>query len=197
MELRAHDGEPLRVGIIGPMFSGKSNRLQEIGRQHKIAGYTVLCFHHPMHSRDPDGVIRTHNGVTFQSKAMDGDQITRVPKLGGAESKRWVVLIEEAQFYDDLERVLDYFEKLNVDVYFSALNMKYNGQPFESIRDTIHTCTHVKHHYSVCVRCSSTRARYSHRLTKQTEDVVVGGADVYEALCKPCFTKARNGETTQ
>jgi thymidine kinase len=175
------------------MFSGKSNQLQEIGRQYQIAGYTVHCFHHADNTRDTDGVIRTHNGVEFESKPLESLEVFHRQRINRLFDSPCVVLLEEAQFFTDLEVLLTYFEQLNIDVYFAALNMKYNGQPWESIRDIMHTCTHVKYLYSVCVKCGSTRARYSHRTTEQTGDVVIGGQEEYQALCKSCFSDTYNG----
>jgi len=195
VEIRASEQEPLRVCFTGPMFSGKSTQLQEIGRKYRIAKYTVLCFHPVVHQRDKPGVVSTHMGLDFDSKPLEN--LDALKSAGYQLTERTVVLLEEAQFFTDLRQLLDYFGQQDVDVYFAALNMKYTGEPWEAVRDVLHTCTHLELLYAVCTRCGSTRARYSHRLIEQIGDVVIGAEDKYEPLCQPCFSKCYNGASEQ
>jgi len=47
--------------------------------------------------------------------------------------------------------------------------------------------------HAICMRCGNL-AHYSHRLSDAQKLVVLGEKDIYEPLCRQCFSKARKDQ---
>jgi len=100
-----------------------------------------------------------------------------------------VIIIEEAQFFDDLvpfvRSMVDNFKKIVIVV---GLDGDYNRKPFGTILQCIPFADKVTKLTALCCRCSDgTPAIFSHRKVQDRDQVLIGGADKYEPLCRECY----------
>lgn len=105
-----------------------------------------------------------------------------------------VVGIDEAQFFDKgLTKVCDQLASQGIRVIVAGLDMDYLGVPFGPIPDLCAIADEVTKVHAICVRCGAL-AYLSHRLTHNSERVLLGEQSEYEPLCRECYRKAKEDE---
>jgi thymidine kinase len=170
------------------MFAGKTTYLQALVRHFSHSGIDTVFVQHKLNTRGPEGFSLTHSSQSCECITVeDGEDLYKRVLAMRDEALVPVVVIDEAQFFDDLPKTLDELEELGVDVYFGALSTRFDGQPWPSVRDSLHRCTKIKILSAVCANCKNTRARFNHRTVETDQEIVIGGAELYVPLCGRCF----------
>jgi thymidine kinase len=106
-------------------------------------------------------------------------------KIGLSE----VILINEGQFFDDLEEFVKLMLSRGKKIYVSGLDGDFERKKFGQILDLIPLCDKVTKLTSLCSLCKDgTRAIFSKRLTSETVQTVVG-SDNYIPVCRSCYEK--------
>lgn len=182
--------------ILGPMFSGKTTRLMQM--------YHIHSFIHP----DQIAVVNywedqryTNNEVESIPSLYSHNQ-TKIPCCSLQNLKQLqndpsyylyrVILINEAQFFDDLkEFVIDAVEIHHKKVILFGLDGDYMRRPFTNLLELIPYCDSVEKLKALCCRCrDGTEASFTHRLVDSTELKLMGASDKYESLCRKCMKLA-------
>jgi thymidine kinase len=102
-----------------------------------------------------------------------------------------VVGIDEAQFFDDgLVEVCNQLAYAGVRVIIAGLDMDYRGVPFGPMPGLMAIAEYVTKVHAICVRCGNL-AHYTHRLSGDEKLIVLGETDIYEPLCRVCFSMAK------
>jgi len=167
--------------ILGPMYSGKTSKLLELYKQFTFCGIDTLVINYGEDNRYSDGLeLVSHDQLKIPCiKALTLEEI-------GPLSSR-VILINEGQFFPDcvqwIKRAVEEDHKI---VYVCGLDGDYKRQPFGNWLDLIPFCDKVTKLHSFCSHCRQKRAIFSHRLSKDTEQKVIG-SDIYIPLCRSCF----------
>jgi thymidine kinase len=104
-----------------------------------------------------------------------------------------VIIVEEAQFFPDLLSFVTrqvYMEQKRV--YVVGLSGDADCRPFGQILDCIPMADTVEMLKALCRRCANgNEASFTHRLAgPPDQQILIGGADRYEALCRPCYLRA-------
>ena len=189
--------------IIGPMFSSKTTRLVEVYKQCQFCNISVAVINHSIDNRYDDDLMSTHDKVKIPciktDKLMDlwidsvnleetVDDIPRVKdkfKIGMSN----VILINEGQFFTDLEEFVKLLLKNNKQVYVCGLDGDFERKKFGQILDIIPLCDKVTKLTSLCSLCKDgTLGIFSMRLTNEKEQTVVG-SDNYIPVCRICYSK--------
>jgi thymidine kinase len=172
-------------GILGPMFSGKSSQLLYYIRKYRLLGYSSAVI-------KPDNDNRYTDKNEICSHNFDKEPCCVVPingLLSFVTSETFmtskVILIEEGQFFKDLyEFIVDHCFPLHKIVYVAALNGDSNRQLFGEIYKLLPLFTKIEWMEALCMICKDgTPACYSKRKTEDTDQVVVGSSNHYEAVC--------------
>ena len=169
--------------FIGPMFSGKSDKLIEV--YNKIYNKdNIICFKPVDDSRDL-GVISSRNkqsqlkcylinrfeDILFILKGLN------TPFLGK------IILIDEAQFIKGNVQYLNYLSiKLDYDIYISGLSLTSNLKPFECMPEILSISDNIVKLWAHCYYCGR-RADYTRCLVDKVKDVLVGNEE-YIPVCK-------------
>jgi thymidine kinase len=101
-----------------------------------------------------------------------------------------VVGVDEAQFLD--MEIVDVCNKLankGVRVIVAGLDMDYLGKPFGPMPALMSIAEYVTKVHAVCVKCGNL-ANHSHRITADSNLVLLGEKDSYEPLCRDCFIES-------
>lgn len=190
--------------VVGPMFSGKTSYIVEMFKQCKFCQISVAVINHSIDNRYDDELMSTHDKVKIPciktDKLMDLyldreigleeelDTIPRVQdkfKIGMSE----VILINEGQFFPDLEEFVKLMLAKGKKIYVSGLDGDFERKKFGQILDLIPLCDKVTKLTSLCSLCKDgTRAIFSKRLTSETTQTVVG-SDNYIPVCRSCYEK--------
>lgn len=177
--------------ILGPMFSGKTSRLIEIYKQYKNGNNNVLVVNHLHDNRYDDSFMTTHNGSKIEcEKWMNlSDFIEYHSVMLMDIEKPLVILINEGQFFSDLyscvKRLVTVYK---CQVFVCGLDGDFKREQFGYILDLIPLCDKVYKLTSLCVRCNNeTRAIFSHRITKEEKQTVIGSSETYIPICRKCY----------
>lgn len=185
------DIEPGVELVTGPMFSGKTGEVLRRARRYEIAGAKVATVAYAGDKRagGRDGVsICSHAG---QARTAD----VSVTALSDAVSDpavehASVVVVDEGQFYPDLAHAVAALVARGQRVIVAALSGTWEQKPFENVAALSAASDEVDYLTAVCTKCGK-NAPFSVRLTGETAEVVVGGADKYAARCGACVRDAR------
>jgi len=176
--------------VCGPMFSGKSSYIYSIVKRYSAIGVKVLVIKPSSDTRYSElPEVVTHDGVRFQCFHA-GAHLMDVPH--NVTKGVRVVVVEEAQFFEDLlVFVRSLVENLGVNVVVVGLDGDAQRRPFGKVLDCIPLADKVTRLTALCTGCADgTPGLFSHRTVNVSDQVLVGGADMYTALCRSCYRKA-------
>lgn len=170
-----------RVEIIcGPMFSGKTEELIRRVRRAQIARQKVQIFKPSIDTRYDDKNVVSHSSLSVQSEPV-GRSLDILLSL--RDSTR-IVAIDEVQFFDeDIVAVIEKLAARGCRVICAGLDLDYLGQPFGPMPQILAIADEVVKVAAICTICGSPATR-SQRLSKNTETVLLGETDSYEARCR-------------
>lgn len=172
--------------VCGSMFSGKTEELVRRLKRAQIGRMKVQVFKPALDDRYSSEHIQSHDANRIQSRAVEkARDILRL-----VDDNTRVVGIDEAQFFD--ETVVEVAQKLayrGVRVIVAGLDMDFRGQPFGPMPRLLAVAESVTKLSAVCMVCGAQASR-SQRLRApagaESDRVVVGAAELYEARCRFC-----------
>ena len=165
--------------IAGCMFSGKTEELIRRIRRAQYGRQTVVVFKPRIDDRYSVDSVGSHSGTRLRSIQVDSSADIRA-QVGAAQ----VVGIDEAQFLDDA--LVDLCEELANEgrrVIVAGLDLDFRGEPFGPMPRLLCKAEYIQKAHAVCVICGNPADR-SQRLVAQSDTVLVGESDSYEARCR-------------
>ena len=105
-----------------------------------------------------------------------------------------VVGIDEAQFFDS--KIIEVCKRLadkKIRVIIAGLDTDYKGNPFGFMPQLMCEADYLDKLRAICVLCGNP-ASCSQRTTSDSEQVLIGETDVYEARCRNCFEPPLNDD---
>ena len=177
--------------IIGPMYSVKTSSLINIYNQCVLSNIDVFVINHSSDTRYDAKLLTSHNQEKIPCYQTDSlSKFTNDILSMKSIKNNAVILVNEGQFFTDLkENILYWVEELNLRVYVAGLDSDFKREKFGQINDIIPFCDQIEKLYSFCSKCQNgTRAIFSHRLTNEQSQVVIG-SDNYLPLCRKCYIK--------
>jgi thymidine kinase len=167
--------------ITGCMFSGKTEELIRRLRRAQIAKQRVKIFKPRIDARYSQESIVSHNDQSLPSILID-DIIEVLKHSDDAQ----VIGIDEAQFFNEsIVHICNSLASKGKRVIVAGLDMDYTGKPFEPIPQLLATAEYITKQHAICVVCGNP-ADKTQRKTSESERVIVGAADIYEARCRKC-----------
>ena len=181
--------KPEVVLFTGPMFVGKTTTMFKAVADHADKGDHSVIIKPGMDSRGSFDTIFTHDGDKKNQNVsiIVADTIQKAFLSLPDDVK--VVGIDEGQFFPDLYKLTESQKVLNI--YISALSGDYLQQPFVSVNKLIAACDSLKI-VTLTGRCMGeddcpNPSEYSIRSMKDDRLVVVGGSELYKAVCYNCL----------
>jgi thymidine kinase len=176
---------------IGPMFSGKSTALLSIIKRNKYMRLSTFCLTSDLDNRySSNSSITTHMNESYPAYSTKNlNDMKSHPEYKTAHS----IIIEEAQFFSDLKDfVLNAVEVDGKNVICAGLDGDSERKPFGQILDLIPYCNFVTKLNAKCTRCQERGLFTFRKRGETTEQVLVAGADKYEALCRGHYLELSN-----
>ena len=166
--------------ILGSMYSGKTSRLVEIYKQCQFCNISVIVINHTIDNRYDDNFMSTHDQIKIPclktEKLLDLLIITSD-----------VILINEGQFFLDLEEFVEKMLVQKKKIYICGLDGDFERKKFGQILNLIPLCDKVTKLTSLCSLCKNgTPGIFSKRITSEKEQTVVG-SDNYIPVCRSCY----------
>lgn len=177
---------PGRIEVVcGSMFSGKTEELIRRMKRAMFARQRVEIFKPSIDKRYSDEDVVSHDRNIIPSTPVDSSATILL-----LSSDIEVVGIDEAQFLDQgLVDVCNQLANRGVRVIVAGLDMDFKGVPFGPMPALCAIADEVTKVHAICVRCGAL-AYLSHRLVKNTKQVMLGEKAEYEPLCRECYQTA-------
>lgn len=175
--------------ILGPMFAGKSSRILSIESRYATLGLRVLILKHASDNRygQYDDII------THDQRSVPCRRILSVNEVENETLARFdVVIVDEAHFFPGLvgfvRRVVEEHGK---PLFLVGLDGDSNRRPFGELLECIPLADRVERITAFCRRCADgTPGLFSYRIQgPHDQQVIVGGAGMYETLCRRCYVR--------
>lgn len=182
--------------ILGGMYAGKTSRLVEIYKQCKFCNISVTVINHSIDTRYDDELLSTHDKIMIPCIKTDtlikllSDNSSEALVSEALVSKALVsevILINEGQFFPDLEEFVTILLSKGKKIYVCGLDGDFERKKFGQILDLIPLCDKVTKLTSLCSICKNgTPGIFSKRITEETQQTVVG-SDNYIPVCRKCY----------
>mgnify|MGYP001265300649 FL=1 len=173
--------------ICGPMFSGKTEELIRRLVRAQIAKQRVAIFKPSSDDRYEEEFIVSHNQRKIKSM-----QIRDTHSILNHIDKADVFGIDEAQFFDEsIIEVCRILANKGNRVVIAGLEKDYLAKSFGPMPQLMVEAEYITKVNAICVNCGDP-ASFSHRISPEKTQVVVGEKDKYEALCRKCYLNEEN-----
>jgi thymidine kinase len=170
--------------VCGSMFSGKTEELIRRMKRAQFANQKMLLFKPIIDDR-----YHTTNIVSHQGSSIQAIPVTDSSEILKSWTDQKVIAVDEAQFFDmGLVAVCNQLADKGVRVIIAGLDMDYLGAPFGPMPELLAIAEYVTKVHAICVSCGNL-AHYSHRISNEEGQVVVGAIEKYQPLCRTCYTK--------
>lgn len=170
--------------VCGSMFSGKTEELIRRMKRAQFANQKMLLFKPIIDDR-----YHTTNIVSHQGTSIQAIPVTDSSEILKSWTDQKVIAVDEAQFFDmGLVAVCNQLADKGVRVIIAGLDMDYLGVPFGPMPELLAIAEYVTKVHAICVSCGNL-AHYSHRISNEEGQVVVGAIEKYQPLCRTCYTK--------
>jgi thymidine kinase len=174
--------------ICGSMFSGKSEELIRRLRRAQIARQRVQIFKPKLDSRFSEDHIVSHSEMKIRSQLVS--QAREILDL--LDGRTQVIGIDEGQFFDmELAYVCNNLADSGKRVIVAGLDQDFRGKPFDPMPQLLSIAEYITKTLAICVRCGAPANR-TQRLVENSDRLLVGETDAYEARCRLCFDPPAN-----
>lgn len=175
--------------ILGPMFAGKSSRILSIESRYAAVGMRVLILKHASDNRYGE----YDNIITHDQRHVPCRRLLNLNQLEDETIVRFdVIIVDEAHFFpglvDFVRRVVEWHRK---SLFLVGLDGDSHRRRFGELLDCIPLADRVERITGFCHRCANgTPGLFSYRRQgPHDQQVIVGGPERYETLCRTCFLR--------
>lgn len=175
--------------VVGPMFAGKTKKLISTYSYLKDTE-KVIAINHSLDTRYGNNVICSHDQQSIPCLMIDNlysAWFFRENEFYNELHNNEFILINEAQFFNDLYIVVFNMLKHNKKVFIYGLDGDFKQNKFGEILDLIPLCSYIEKLKAVCSYCKG-NAYFTHRLDDTTQQVHIGSSN-YIPLCTNCLPK--------
>ena len=166
------------------MFSGKTEELIRRITRARIANLRVEIYKPAVDTRYHETEVVSHNSNAVASIPVSSS-LNILLMCQDAD----VVGIDEAQFFDaEIVYVCETLAQKGIRVIVAGLDMDYLGKPFGPMPALMAIAEYVTKVNAICMVCGDL-ATHSFRKTTDTNQVMLGEKDTYEARCRHCFNE--------
>lgn len=176
------------------MNAGKSTSLLQSAHNYSEQGMSVLLFTAAVDERVKKGVIASRIGLQSAAHTFDSDTQLFLEIERQSQHKSYnCIFVDEAQFLsreqvDQLAKVVDI---LNIPVLCYGIRSDFQGELFAGSQRLLNIADKLTELKAVC-HCGRkatmvVRKDEQGRIVKAGEQVVIGGNDSYESMCRHHF----------
>jgi thymidine kinase len=177
---------PEFVVFAGPMMSGKTSKLLMTVERYKFQKQHVFAFKPKIDERYSVDEIVTHMGWKLPATCISNGKelLSEVLSKFDLDSKvdNTVIAVDELFMIPGVADELIWLYKNGITIIASTLELSSNCTPFNEVTKILPYATKVEKCSAVCTVCQRD-AFYSWRRSSETDEILIGGSDLYEARC--------------
>lgn len=191
------------VLFTGPMFVGKTTTMFRAVAEHADKGDRSVIIKPGMDHRGSHDTIYTHNGIKHSQNISVIVADTLYQAFSSVPDNVKVIGIDEGQFFPDLHNLFELCRMYtympaceHASIYISALSEDFLQRPFASVERLLQASMYASVDTLTVValtgRCMgaegcANKSEHSIRSMKDDRLVVVGGSELYKAVCYDCL----------
>lgn len=184
--------------IIGPMFSGKTTELIRLIDRKRISGKKCLIIKHTQDNRFDDikcktkkiDHLTTHSDLSYRKcHILHMTDFCNLELVDSLAELYDVVGIDEGFFFKNLANFCNSLANNGIDVFVSTIESSYKQELFHEVGYLIAISENVIKMRSICMMCKNKKASFNIRTIDDDQEIVVGGADIYQCVCRKCLLK--------
>jgi len=168
--------------IVGPMFSGKTSYIIE-----KFNSDNSLAIKPIIDTRYKTKEIVSHNKKCIPCISVK-NLSSLINKINFNEFNN--IIIDEGQFFEDLNEFINMMESFKINVYIAALNGDFNRKPFKVISDLYARANQIIFKQGNCNFCSN-KSSFTWKFESSNNfsgcQIDVGGIEKYQPVCGNCY----------
>lgn len=171
---------------LGCMFSGKTKKL--IQTFHKYAHKDIVAINYYLDTRYGESGIYTHDGEYIPCLMIDNlfeAWFNKNHDCHDTLENNTYILINEAQFFNNLFDVVCSMIKCGKKVFIYGLDGDFQQNKFGEIFDLIPYCDTIEKLRANCNYCENL-AIFSKRIEENNDQILIGNNN-YIPLCRKCF----------
>lgn len=185
---------PIEI-IEGPMFCGKTTELLRRTNLFKHdPAHRVVLVNYAEDIRYSADRVATHQDQHGNQQTAEAIFASELGAAAEEMAAATVVGINEGQFFPDLVSVCLGLQRAGKRVIVAMLNSTFEQRPFNSARDELAAYSVVTGLVSPCFFCHKLGATATVRLGDSKTVKVVGGDELYKAICVSCLQRRRANE---
>ena len=170
--------------ILGPMYAGKSTKLINIYRKNSSLMKRICVVNYSEDNRYSTDSLCTHDGDKIPSVKLDS---LSVLKNNDYLQNFDMFIIDEGQFYLDLVEVCNFLVNSDKDIVVAGLSSDFQMKQFGQLINLLPFRNKVEKISTHCRFCSN-RAYFTKRLTKETDQKIIGN-NIYAPVCRLCHAR--------
>ena len=171
--------------FVGPMYAGKTSKLIETYKEAIKNKQNVIVLTHSSEIRYSIDQLSTHDQK--QISCFKYDKInTFVKDKHDDISDSQVILIDEAQFFEDLIEIRELVDTHQKHIFVFGLDGDFKRNKFGHILDLIPVCDSVEKLTAKCNMCNN-KAIFSRRIINSGQQILVGSNESYQPMCRKCY----------
>lgn len=186
---------------IGPMFSGKTDRmLRELRTHARVSSALVILFKYSKDDREEGSIVLSRSGASSKATAMisTGREAWSNVKdsIAGSYMKSIVVIgIDEGQFIDGIDWFVQKVlttklrSRVTFKVHIAALDSTFKAEMWDRVVKLIPYCHKVRKSCAVCSLCQILPAQLTKKISGSAEQLEEIGSDQYKAVCLGCYER--------
>jgi len=177
-----HPNAYLKV-ILGPMWCGKSTEVINIYKHNCIAQISTLVINYDEDTRYHDTKLSTHDKTMIPCKRFN--KLADLIKYDDLHKFKCIV-IDEAQFFEDLKECVEILLSMNKFIYVCGLDGDFQMKKFGYTLDIIPIADEVVKKQALCAICrNGNKASFIKRLSKESSQKLIG-TNNYIPVCRKC-----------
>ncbi len=173
--------------IIGPMFCGKTTELIRLKTRAEIGQKKCIMIKYSKDTRYDSGegdvrvTLSTHDQRKADAINSVGNNLHKTIDSINHIDQYDYIFIDEIQFYEDGAEVCDQLANRGFQVVACGLQSDHLRQPFGCIPNLFSCADKITHLTAIDAETGG-EASFTARLSNETEQEVIGGADKYIAV---------------
>ncbi|WP_127718305.1 thymidine kinase [Halobacteriovorax sp. HLS] len=166
--------------VCGPMFSGKTEELIRRVRRAQIAKIKIQIFKPAIDDRYHESDVVSHSSQSVKAQPVS----CAIDILKNLYDSTRIVAIDEVQFFDEtIIKVVNKLSRRGIRVILAGLDQDYKGEPFGPMPHLMAVADEVTKVKAVCTSCGAPASKTHRKSASNSDQVLVGEADLYEARC--------------
>lgn len=187
------------VWNFGTMSSGKSTALLQHAYNRKERDIKVIICTSALDDRYGVGKVVSRIGIESDARIIPKDDVSVLRAIQeeiAFDSMIKAVYIDESQFLsaEQVDMLAEIVDTMDCDVFCYGIRTDFTGKLFAGAEHLFAICDQMNMLPNICA-CGED-ATMNARLVSGSEQVMIGGNDMYDSKCRKCYKKHLTDSST-